>query len=158
VEWRVAHSSPGRLRLRAADRRLASLASPKHQLDGMAGLRAVELRPRTGSLIIEYDPVACTEDTLVAALVGDRPPLDEPPPPADDPGPRHGVLLSVATAGAAVAASLLPVPTGVTAGLVLLSGLPILCRASRSLARGPRLNVDTLDAISFAVLLARRNF
>src|SRR5262245_34860183 len=157
MEWRVAHSTPGRLRLRFADRRLASLASPKQQLDGMAGLRGVEPRPRTGSLTIEHDPTSCTEDTLVAAL-GGHPTVAEPSLPADDTGPRYGPLLSVATAGAAVAASLLPVPAGVTAGLVLLSGLPILGRASRSLARGPRLNVDTLDAISFAVLLARRNF
>ena len=38
----------------------------------MAGLRAIELRPRTGSLVIEYDPTACTEGALLAAL-GRRP-------------------------------------------------------------------------------------
>jgi heavy metal translocating P-type ATPase len=167
VEWRVAHSTPGRLRLRATDRHApACLASSKAQLDGIPGLRAIELRPRTGSLVIEYNPTSCTEGALLAALSSPRS-LEERPgklAPRRAPGPdgttglRDRSLLNLATAGAAFASSLLPVPAGVTAALVLLSGLPILGRASRTLREGPRLNVDMLDAMTFAVLLVRRNY
>jgi cation transport ATPase len=71
---------------------------------------------------------------------------------------RPGPLLNLATAGAAFTASLLPVPAGVTAGLIVLSGLPILSRLRQALRTGPRLNVDTLDAVTLLVLLVRRNY
>ena len=73
-------------------------------------------------------------------------------------GLRYESLLNLLTAGAALASSLLPVPAGVTAALVLLSGLPILARAGRTLREAPRLNVDTLDAMTFALLMVRRNY
>jgi Cu2+-exporting ATPase len=138
----------------------------------MGGVRAVHLRSRTGSLIIEYDPAACTEGALLDAL-GRRPvrsretsPDTSMIPAPSSPGagegdassPSRGALLNVATAGAAFAASLLPVPAAVTAGLVVLSGLPVLGRAARSRAPGRRLNVDTLDALALALLLLRRNY
>ena len=64
----------------------------------------------------------------------------------------------MATAGAALASSLLPVPGSVTAGLAIVSGLPILVRAGAAMRTGPRLNVDVLDGITFALLVGRRNF
>jgi Cu2+-exporting ATPase len=70
----------------------------------------------------------------------------------------YGPLANLALAGTALAASLSGVPAGLTAGLVALSGIPILVRAARSLGAGPRLNVDTLDAIAFAALVARANY
>jgi heavy metal translocating P-type ATPase len=153
VEWRVAHSTRGRLRLRAVVRDAAPatvVAAPP--LDGLTGVRAVRPRPRTGSLIVEYDPAVCTERALLEAMRTARP---DPPGPPDL---RAGSLVNLATAGAALASSLLPVPGAVTAGLVALSGLPLLARAAATLRAGPRLNVDALDAMTFALLLAQRNF
>ena len=193
----MAHATPGRLRLRAADHLApACLTSARDRLDGLAGLHAVALRPRTGSLIVEYDPTVCTEETVLArvmewgaqggplkppALVPPRPSRRAPRDPDTPPGALHadggpanrgglrravdgiagapfGPLANLATAGAALAASLLPVPAGLTAGLVALAGLPILARATRTLSAGSRLNVDTLDAMAFALLLARANY
>ena len=68
--WRVAHSTRGRLRLRAMDGQPLGAGSSRERLYGMSGVRAVRLRSRTGSLIIEYDPTACTEDALLVALGG----------------------------------------------------------------------------------------
>jgi P-type Cu2+ transporter len=170
VEWRIAHSVPGRLRLRGAEgRALPRAISPRAQLDGVAGVRSIRFRSRTGSLVVEYDPQACTEAMLLKALGGSPAARRIPPlvtPAAADGSPfgggrawvRHGSLLNLATAGAAFTASLLPVPAGLTAGLVVLSGLPILLRLRQALRTGSRLGVDTLDAVTFLVLLARRNY
>lgn len=153
AEWRVAHSTRGRLRLRAAVRDASpGMLVPPPQLDGLAGVRAVQLRPRTRSLIIEYNPTVCSEDALLDAVRGWR----EHEREAHDLQP--GSLLSLATAGAAFASSVLPVPGGVTASLVVLSGLPILARAGQALRAGPRLNVDALDAVTFALLVGQRNY
>ncbi len=168
--WRVAHSTRGRLRLRAMDGQPLCASSSRERLDGVSGVRGVRVRSRTGSLIIEYDPTACTEGALLAALGGqtadgpDTSPMEHSVRAGSSPGKdgnagvRYGSLLNLATAGAAFASSLLPVPAPITVGLVVLSGLPILGRASRALRAGPRLNVDTLDALTFALLLLRRNY
>ena len=132
-------------------------------------MRSVRFRSRTGSLVVEYDPQSCTEAVLLEAL-GGGPAAGritsrvEPAVPGGSPfgggraWVRPGSLLNLATAGAAFTASLLPVPAGVTAGLVVLSGLPILSRLRQALGTGPRLNVETLDALTFLVLLVRRNY
>jgi Cu2+-exporting ATPase len=142
----------------------------KDRLSRLVGVRAVEIRPGTGSLIVEYDPTACSETAVLAAL-GWRPanPSQDKPPetaPADgSPLGRaagalaeHAHLANLATAGAALASSFLPVPAGFTVGLVAMSGLPILARAARSLRAASHLNVDTLDAMAFALLLVRGNY
>jgi Cu2+-exporting ATPase len=142
------------------------LASSRDRLAGLAGVRAVDLRPRTGSLVVDYDPIVCTEAAVLAALGGAPadPPRREPAEPGlpagSAPGAlaRHAPLLNLAAAGAALAAALAPVPAGITVGLVALSGLPILARAARSLRGGPHLNIDTLDAMAFAMLLVRGNY
>jgi Cu2+-exporting ATPase len=160
IEWRVAHSTPGRLRLRAAAGASPHAVSPASHLGGLAGVHAVRLRPRTGSLVIEYDPAACSESALLAAMRGF--PVDASGAAAREPrravGAGPGPLLSLATAGAAFASSLLPASGGVTAGLVVVSGLPILARAGVALRAGRRLDVDVLDGATFALLVARRNY
>ncbi len=149
LEWRIAHSVRGRLRLRGAEGRAYPRAiSPTAQLKGVVGVRSVRFRSRTGSLVVEYDPESCTEAMLLEALGGSpaaggiTPPVE---PAVTDGSPfggdrawvRYGSLLNLATAGAAFTASLLPVPAGVTAGLVVLSGFPILARLGQALRDRP---------------------
>jgi hypothetical protein len=52
----VAHAMPGRARLRVADRRgdAAYFASVSKGLAGIAGVRAVEVAPLTGSVLIQH--------------------------------------------------------------------------------------------------------
>ena len=73
---RVAHSMPGRLRLRFAPREVdpESLATLLARLSGRPGIRSARYSPASGSIVVEYDPNALTE----AALMGDLPP-DAPP-------------------------------------------------------------------------------
>ena len=52
----VAHAMPGRARLRVADRRgdAAYFASVSKALSAIAGVRAVEVAPMTGSVLIQH--------------------------------------------------------------------------------------------------------
>ncbi len=56
------------------------------------------------------------------------------------------------------AATFLPLPGPVLAGLTLGSGWPLIRRAGRTLARDGRLNVEVLDAATLVVLAIRGNY
>src|SRR5438445_1309195 len=84
---RVAHSMPGRLRLRFAPREVdpESLAALLARLSARPGIRSARYSPGSGSIVVEYDSVALPE----AVLMRDLPLLDAPvdrrssaPPPS----------------------------------------------------------------------------
>lgn len=106
--FRIAHQLPGRLRLR-----LSWLARAPHEAPPVAdhlaqlpGMAEVAIRPRTGSVLCDFDETRLDPDRIVAALRELVPdvayvPPGEPAPGARDPGrPRKGSTLAHALAGA----------------------------------------------------------
>jgi hypothetical protein len=73
---RIAHSIPGRLRLRFAPREVdpEALASLLARLSARPGVRSARYSPASGSVLVEYDPDALSE----AALQRELPLLEAP--------------------------------------------------------------------------------
>lgn len=70
VEARVVSVTPGRLRLRlpARHRETAELRGLEKTLEQRSEIADVQANPRTGSIILRYDPQQVTADELRAAL------------------------------------------------------------------------------------------
>lgn len=88
----LAHASPGRVRLRLAwlrrDREACTRLADR--LADLPGVRDVEVRPRTGSVLCRFDPARTRAERLIAAVrretrVAALRRAGAPPPPA----PRH---------------------------------------------------------------------
>jgi hypothetical protein len=135
------------------------------ELRTLPGVRAVQGRPLTGSLRIDYDPYSLAADAIVDKL--DRMTAELAAPstsiPAHPPrGPRQTlpsapVLKVLGATSMLVTACCLPVPQAITAGLLLASAAPAFFRAGATLATRRRLNGDVLEASTLALLIARRN-
>ena len=160
----IAHSVRGRLRARLP----ATWLGPRREaveaeLRGITGVRAVQGRPLTGSVCVDYDPFLLAEQRIIDALDRMTRTLDASPEadrrPARTPDrqpPSQGSLLKAIGATSVLAATtVLPTPPAVAAGLVLAASLPTLWRAGLTLARRPRLNGDVLDASTLALLTLR---
>jgi heavy-metal-associated domain-containing protein len=67
---RVAHSIPGRLRVRFEPREADPevLAALLAQLSHRPGVRSARYNPASGSVVVEYDPGALSEAALMGAL------------------------------------------------------------------------------------------
>ena len=160
----VAHSIRGRLRVRYP---VAWLREQRHALESglraVPGVRAVSGSPLTGSVRIEYDPFQLAERGIVAALTR----IDErlgAPAAAQHAPPRRGPvahkrtpLLGLLGASTVLAATCLPAPPALVAGLVVACEIPSLLRAGTALGRR-RLNGDVLEASTLLLLTARRQF
>jgi len=66
----IAHSMPGRLRLRFPPREVdpAALAALLARLSGRPGVRSARYNPASGSVLVEYDPAALPEAALIRDL------------------------------------------------------------------------------------------
>src|SRR5262249_58478553 len=73
------------------------------------------------------------------------------------PLPPAPVLKVIGATSMLVTACCLPVPSMLTAGLLLVSGAPVFLRAGATLATRHRLNGDVLEASTLGLLIARRN-
>ena len=73
---RVAHSIPGRLRVRFEPRPVdpEALAALLARLSQRPGVRSARYRPTSGSVVVEYDPRAVREAALIGELPGARAP------------------------------------------------------------------------------------
>jgi heavy metal translocating P-type ATPase len=168
VRHTIAHSVRGRLRVRYPSHWLEPrYAAIESGLATMPGIRAVQGRPLTGSLRIDYDP-----HRLAAGSIVDR--LDQMTAELVAPSgsrstaarrrPQRQVLPSapwlkmIGATSMLITACCLPVPAAVTAGLLAASGLPAFLRAGLTLGTRRRLNGDVLEASTLALLIARRNF
>jgi Cu2+-exporting ATPase len=164
VAYEIAHSVRGRLRLRYPVPWLRARSSTlESRLRGLRGVRTVSCSPVTGSVRIEYDPFQLAERGIVEALERIDERLGAPTPrrrPAA-PGPRvtekKTPLLGLVGATSVLAATLLPVPAALVAGLVMASEVPSLVRAATALSRR-RLNGDVLEASTLVLLTARRHY
>ena len=160
----VAHSVRGRLRVRYPVAWLrAQRDAVESGLRAVPGVRAVSGSPLTGSVRIEYDPFHLAEHGIVAALEQIDARLGAPPAPrhaAPHRGPvapQRTPLLRLLGASTVLAATVLPAPPALVAGLVMASEVPSLLRASTALRRR-RLNGDVLEASTLLLLTARRQF
>jgi len=156
----IAHSVRGRLRVRYPAHWLEPRYSAiESELRTLPGVRAVQGRPLTGSLRIDYDPYSLAADAIVDKL--DRMTAELAAPstsiPAHPPrGPRQTlpsapVLKVLGATSMLVTACCLPVPQAITAGLLLASAAPAFFRAGATLATRRRLNGDVLEASTLSV-------
>lgn len=92
----LVHHHPGRLRLRASAFVGASdaLARVQARLDAMPGIASVEHNPKTGSLLIHYEPGLVEPDAVVAA-VAEAADLELPRPTVRDPNKPALVAIGV---------------------------------------------------------------
>jgi heavy metal translocating P-type ATPase len=163
----IAHSIRGRLRVRYPtgwlEPRYAAIES---RLKTVPGVWAVQGRPLTGSLRIDYDPYRLAEAAIVETLDTLTSQLGDPLPvarPKRRPQPRQTLpaapLLKMLGATSVLAtACCLPVPSAVAGGLVAVSSIPAFLRAASTLVSRGRLNGDVLDASTLGLLIARGNF
>ena len=159
MTWAVAHSIPGRLRLRTdawEGRRVSALATI---LRGLPGVHAVDPKPAARSLRVSYDASLISADALVDAAGAAAP---RPTKAAVVDGTTNGASPAVkmdrawhlATATLALAAPLLPLATPVRAGLVLASGAPVLVSALQT----PRRRGDMVEALTLVALTLRGQY
>ena len=162
----IAHSVRGRLRVRYPAHWLQPRYSAiESELKTLPGVRAVQGRPLTGSLRIDYDPYSLAADAIIHRL--DRmmaelatPSTSIPAHPPREPRqtlPSAPVLRVLGATSMLVTACCLPVPQAITAGLLLASAAPAFFRAGTTLATRRRLNGDVLEASTLGLLIARRN-
>ncbi|HYA09547.1 MAG TPA: HAD-IC family P-type ATPase, partial [Gaiellaceae bacterium] len=162
----IAHAVRGHLRIRYPAHWLGPRSSAiESELKTLPGIRAVQSRPLTGSLRVEYDPYRLAADAIVDKL--DRMTAElAAPATSSSAHPRRGQRQALPTApvlkllGATsmlVTACCLPVPPALTAGLLLASSMPAFLRAGATLTTRRRLNGDVLEASTLGLLIARRN-
>jgi manganese/zinc-transporting P-type ATPase C len=162
----IAHSVRGRLRVRYP----AHWLEPRYpeiesELKTLPGVRAVQGRSLTGSLRIDYDPYRLAADAIVDRL--DRMTAELAAPSTSITAhsrrrprqtlPPAPVLKVIGATSMLVTACCLPVPSMLTAGLLLAAGVPAFLRAGATLATRRRLNGDVLEASTLGLLIARRN-
>jgi len=162
----IAHSVRGRLRVRYPAHWLEPRCSAiESELKALPGVRAVQGRPLTGSLRIDYDPYSLAAQAIVDKL--DRMTAELAAPSTSTPAHPHRrprqtlpsapVLKVIGATSMLVTACCLPVPPALTAGLLLASGVPAFLRAGATLVTRRRLNGDVLEASTLGLLIARRN-
>lgn len=164
MAYEIAHSTRGRLRVRYPVPWLRTRRDVLESgLRALPGVRAVRGSTLTGSLRIEYDPFRIAERRLVQTLerIDERlgaPPARRRPAAA---GPRlpqtRASLLGLAGASSVLAATLLPAPPALVAGLVVAAEVPAIVRAASALSRR-RLDGDVLEASTLLLLTARRYY
>jgi len=162
----IAHSIRGRLRVRYPAHWLEPRFSTiESELKTLPGVRAVQGRPLTGSLRIDYDPYRLAAEAIVDRLDQMTASLAAPTTsraahPRRRPRqalPSAPVLKAVGATTLLVTTCCLPVPQVLTAGLLLASGVPAFLRAGATLATRRRMNGDVLEASTLGLLIARRN-
>jgi Cu2+-exporting ATPase len=164
VRYEIAHAVRGRLRIRYPSRWLRGhRGAVEEGVRALPGVRRVDGRLVTGSILIDYDPFLLAEAALVSELQTLMRRLDPSaaatvtPPPGRLATPR-APLLGVLSSGAVLGLSWLPLSSPVLASLVFATALPSLLRAARTAARRRRINGDVLEASTMALLAFRGNY
>ena len=159
----IAHSVRGRLRVRYPVSWLrAQREALESGLRALPGVRTVSGSAVTGSVRIEYDPFQVAERGIVEVLERMDERLGAPPAPRH-PAHRRRVLerkrplLGLLGTSTVLAATCLPAPPALVAGLVVASEVPSMLRAAAALRRR-RLDGDVLEASTLLLLTARRHF
>jgi Cu2+-exporting ATPase len=113
---------------------------------------------------IDYDPFLLAERALMdelhamaSSVGGEAAPRGRATAPLVKVPVERAPLLHLIGAGAVLAATCLPLPASLLAGLVLASDIPALLRASAAIGRR-RLDGDVLEASTLVLLAARGNY
>src|SRR6266702_2950835 len=148
------------------------LVADEAALDRVAGVRQAHAYPRTGSVVVWYDPTRCRGDELMRAI--NRGLAADPAATAQrthrSADVRNADLARLVAGGAALAllgvrryglrrpALLGPASRTVATGVTIFTGDPVLRGALRSLAGGRGAGTDALvSAATVASLVLREN-
>ena len=163
----VVHAISGRVRLRVpALKTLPSLAEPLERLlKDQPGVTDVSVNDWCHSVTVTCDPSVWTPDRLClwlqlqkAAEVASYKPANELTDQAQSASDEAGDELWYSSAGIGVALLVEPLAAPLVPLLLLVSALPMLKRAHRSLSEDGKLNVDVLDASATSLLVVQGNF
>ena len=170
----VAHSVPGRLRVRYPATWLKARRDVvERRLRAVPGVRRVAGSAVTGSVSIDYDPFQLAEDAIMSAL-GELTGMLDPSaavasiadtePSAEDartrpslPKPSTALVQLVGSSVVLGAACCAPIAPAVLTAALLLSETPTLARATSTLLTRRRLNGEVLEASTVALLALRGN-
>ena len=163
----VVHTIPGRVRLRVpALKTLPDLAEPLEKLlRDQPGVTDVSVNDWCYSVTVTCDPSVWTTDRLCtwvrlqsASEVATYNSVKEQTDQSQAPSEEAGNELWYSSAGFGVALLVEPLAAPLVPVLLLLSALPMLKRAHRSLSEDGKLNVDVLDASATSLLVVQGNF
>ena len=149
------HSLPGRVRFRAAPGTLtgagAGAAALLKNLEGLSGVIAAAVNPRTGSMLVRYDHRLVSE-----AAIGQV--IRETGVPDTAPGPEPGIKPRETIAWSWIGWQVcrLLVPPAWKPLVTLAGALPFFLLGIKSLCRG-HLDVPVLDAAALGAALAQHN-
>ena len=163
----VVHAVRGRIRLRVASLKTSpDLAEPlEGLLRDQPGVTDVSVNDWCSSVTVTCEPSVWTPDRLckwlqpltVEEVTSYKPASispDQLPGTADEAGDE----LWYSSAGIGVAILVEPLAAPLVPLLLLVSALPMLKRAYRSLSEDGKLNVDVLDASATSLLVVQGNF
>lgn len=164
----VVHAIPGRARLRVpALKHSPGLAEGLHRLlIDQPGVTDVQVNDWCFSVTVTCDPCIWTADKLgswlqpltVQEVIAYRSVKEQPGSLEATSSDEAGDELWYSSAGIGVALLVEPLAAPLVPLLLLISALPMLKRAHRSLSDGGKLNVDVLDASATSLLVAQGNF
>ncbi|MDF0666067.1 MAG: heavy metal translocating P-type ATPase [Nitrospira sp.] len=167
-ETSVVHAIPGRARLRVpALKHSPGLAEGLHRLLlDQPGVSDVQVNDWCFSVTVTCDPCSWTADKLCSWLqpltgqevVAYRSVKEQPDLPEATSSDEAGDELWYSSAGIGVALLVEPLAAPLIPLLLLISALPMLKRAHRSLSDDGKLNVDVLDASATSLLVVQGNF
>ena len=146
------HSLPGRVRFRVSPGVLdaAAAASAARILGETPGVTRAAVNPRSGGVLVCYDPRLVTEGELAVALQKIETPSTVPARPAAKPKE------AIASSWMSWQLCRLLVPPALKPFVTLLGALPFFVEGIRSLCRG-RLDVPVLDGAAVGAALAQGN-
>lgn len=163
----VVHAIPGRARLRVpALKASPGLAQGLHRLLlDQPGVTDVQINDWCFSVTVTCDPCTWTADKLcswlqpltVQEVIASRS-VKEPDSSEATSSDEAGDELWYSSAGIGVALLVEPLAAPLVPLLLLVSALPMLKRARRSLSDDGKLNVDVLDASATSLLVLQGNF
>jgi P-type Cu2+ transporter len=163
----VVHAIPGRVRLRVpALKTSPGLAEPLQRLlRDQPGVTEVTVNDWCSSVTVIYDPSTWTSSRLClwlqllsAAEVLLYKSANEPVDQAQAPTDEAGNELWYSSAGICLVLLVEPLAAPLVPLLLLVSALPMLKRAHRSLSEDGKLNVDVLDASATSLLVVQGAF
>lgn len=164
----VVHAIPGRVRLRVpALKTSPGLAEPLERLlRDQAGVTDVSVNDWCYSVTVTCDPSVWTSDRLctwlrllsASEVATYKSPKEQTDQAQAAPSDEAGNELWYSSAGFGVALLVEPLAAPLVPVLLLVSALPMLKRAHRSLSEDGKLNVDVLDASATSLLVVQGNF
>jgi Cu2+-exporting ATPase len=173
LNYLVIHSIPGRLRLKVGNlyNDFAAASDGLAQLATVDGVTSVRCNSWNANAIIEFDHDKLDEAALRKHLsgltYGDKILAKSAIRVLREPELKRNlrqvllfidrflpVTCQLALSSISFAASVLPIPLPFTRALLLLSTLPIACRAARTLLEERKLGIDALDGIAASLMIA----